>query len=191
MKEIINKGLKYSLANPQEFAAAYKEAFGEVVCSYCPGVIQEKFNKLLNTTEEKLITMKNRKWRMKPGKIIDTLMSKEGPWGQWTDKNITDEIAEKLIAKGYGERFLKNDSEAIEIEEPVGNIEGPAIVEEEINFEVHERLEPGSETQEAKKDSFDTYQFSKLVKYCKTKGFPESEWENKNRKDLITYVRSK
>lgn len=188
IQELLNKGLKYSLANPTEFAKAYKEAFGENICSYCPGVIQEKFNKLLNTNAEKITLMNNRKWKMIPGKLIDTLMSSTGPQGQYTNKNITDEIAEQLIAKGYGKYFIKNNEEFIpEVEDvPVND----PIQEDPIEFEVFEK-ELAEE--DPKKDSFDTYSYTRLVKYCQsnTEKFPKAEWENLNRKKLIEYVRSK
>jgi hypothetical protein len=188
IKELLSKGLKYSLANPEEFAKAYKEAFGEKVCSYCPGIIQEKFNQLLKTDEQTLITMKSRKWKMIPGKLIDTLMSSTGPCGQYTDKNITDEIAEQLISKGYGSYFLKNASHE-EIEQPVTNdsLLNQESEENDISFEVFEKSVPG----ETKKDSFGTYSFTKLVKYCESKKFPKAEYENLNRQDLIEYVRNK
>jgi hypothetical protein len=193
IKELLEKGLQYSLANPSEFAKAYKVAFGETVCSYCPGKIEAKFKELLNVTEEKLTIMKEKKWRMIPGKLIDTLMSVSGPQGQYTNKNITDELAEQLIAKGYGKYFIRVDSE--EVEAPVAIDPQPEIQEEEITFEILEKSEPSEPSEpvseEPKKDSFDTYSFTKLVKYCESKKFDKKEWENLNRKKLIEYVRTK
>jgi hypothetical protein len=190
IKELLEKGLQYSLANPSEFAKAYKVAFGETVCSYCPGKIEAKFKELLNVTEEKLTIMKAKKWRMIPGKLIDTLMSASGPQGQYTNKNITDELAEQLIAKGYGKYFTQIDSE--DVESPVELEVLPEIQEGEITVEIHEKSD-GSEpsVEEIKRDSFDTYSFTKLVKYCESKKFEKKEWENLNRKKLIEYVRTK
>jgi hypothetical protein len=185
IKELLSKGLKYSLDNPQEFSRIYKEVFGEVVCSYCPGIIQDKFNKLLNTTEKQIVSMKQRKWNIIKGKVIDTYMSKDGPWGHYTNDNITDEVAEKLILMGYGASLIRNNP----LDEEVFI---PAITEEinqpennsDIKFEVFDRSEPA-------KDSFGTYSFDRLVKYCNSKGYDKKEWENLNRKNLIEYVRSK
>jgi hypothetical protein len=185
IKELLSKGLRYSLENPSEFSKAYQEAFGEKVCSYCPGIIQEKFNQLLKTDEQKLITMKSRKWKMLPGKLIDTLMSSTGPCGQYSDKNITDEIAEQLISKGYVKYFVENNAFE-KIEEPVTDpIE--ETKDEEITFEVFDKEEAGT----TKKDSFNTYSFPKLVKLCESKKYDKKEYENLNRKDLIEYVRNK
>jgi hypothetical protein len=185
INELLKKGLKYSLDNPSEFSQAYKEAFGESVCSYCPGIIQEKFNKLLNTKEDILMNIKTRKWNMVPGKLIDTLMSSTSPNGQYTNANITDVIAEQLIAKGYGKYFVANKSyvepEVLEItiEEKT-----PDVQEEILEIEILEK-------ETAPSDSFGTYSKSRLIKYCESKGFNKSEWVKLERKELIEYVRSK
>lgn len=46
---------------------------------------------------------------MYPGKLLDTTMSKTAPLGQYTSKNITDDIAEQLIEAhpGYTKFFKK------------------------------------------------------------------------------------
>lgn len=186
IKELLSKGLKYSLANPEEFATAYKEAFGEKVCSYCPGIIQEKFNKLLKTDEQKIIIMKSRKWNMIPGKLIDTLMSQSGPCGQYTNDNITDEVAEQLITKGYSSYFVKNNTIEIEEIEP-----DPVIEEAPVAFEVIEKSEPATEVKKETKDSFDTYSRKRLIEYCESKGYNVKEYGELVRKQLIEYVRTK
>jgi hypothetical protein len=192
IQEILNKGLKYSIDNPKEFSKAYYEAFGEKVCSYCPGVIQEKFNKLLNTNEQIIQNMKSRKWRMLPGKLIDTLMSQTGPQGQYTDANITDEVAEALIAKGYGKYFKKVEGfEEIEIPVTTQPEIEEEIEESPIEFEVFEK--EMQEEEDGKTDSLDTLAYKKLVKKCESNPelYPKGEWQDKNRQQLIAYIRSK
>ncbi len=184
INELLKKGLKYSLANPSEFAQAYKEAFGESVCSYCPGIIQEKFNKLLNTKEDILMNIKTRKWNMVPGKLIDTLMSSTSPNGQYTNANITDDVAEELIAKGYSKYFVENKTYVAPQLTETTIEETPDVEEEILEIEILEK-------ETAQTDSFGTYSKTRLIKYCESKNYKKSEWEKLERKELIEYVRSK
>lgn len=195
MEELLNKGLKYCMDNPSEFARAYKVLYGEDVCSYCPGKIEAKFNEVINN-KNKIKTMQQRKFRMLPGKLIDTTMGSIEPWGQYTDKNMTDEIAEKLISNGYGKYFkdVPIVEQAVELKNEVVNENTPVISdlqekekEAEIKLEVFEKAEVKTEPT----NSLDTYSRTRLADLCEKRGYPKDEWKDLVRKDLIKYVNGK
>lgn len=193
MEELLIKGLQYCLDHPSTFARAYKVLTGEEVCSYCPGKIEAKFNEI-NNNKHKIKTMQERKYRMIPGKLIDTTMGNISDpviYGMFTDKNMTDIIAEKLIANGYGKYFIKVKEEEI----------APAVPEEvkadletkeqeaEIKLEVFEKEK--ETVKEEAKNSLDTYSRARLVELCEKRGYPKEEWKDLVRKDLIKYVNGK
>lgn len=198
MEELLNKGLEYCLSNLSEFARAYKVLTGEDICSYCRGVIEAKFNEL-NNNRNTIKTMQERTYRMLPGKLIDTTMGDKEPWGQFTDKNMTDAIAEKLIGQGYGKYFKdvpKNESiEFIPVVVTVDEIENKIELqkkeaEAEIKLEVFEKKveEPKEETT----NSLDTYSYKRLVELCEKRAYPKEEWKGFSaRKDILNYVKSK
>lgn len=98
---LIAKGVRYSIKNPDEIVSLYK-MYGETICRKCPGVIKKKFNELT-----KLKGRPMSKYRIKNGGNIDTTMKNDPdlPKGIYTNKNMTDDVAEKLIKGGYSSRF--------------------------------------------------------------------------------------
>jgi hypothetical protein len=183
MEEILNKGLEYVLKNPSEFARAYKVLTGEEICSYCPGKIESKFNELINN-KNKIKSMQQRKYRMLPGKLIYFNHA------HYSDKNMTDEIAEKVIALGFGKYFKPVSEEVIEEAKPNVVSSEPnedlklKEKEAEIKLDVYEK-------EDKPKNSLDTYSRARLVELCEKREYPKEEWKDLVRKDLIKYVNGK
>jgi hypothetical protein len=182
MEEILKKGLAYVLKNPSEFTRAYKLLYGGDVCSYCPGVIESKF-KEVNKNRDNIKNMQERKYRMIPGKLIDTTMGDSKPWGQFTDKNMTDEIAEQLIGQGYSKYFVNAqvvEKPDIKIAEELEEKEQEA----ELKLEVFEKAKEG-------KNSLDTYSRTRLLDLCAKREYPSLEFKDLTRKELIKYINGK
>jgi hypothetical protein len=196
MEELLNKGLEYILKDPWTFAKAYKDLTGEEVCSYCPGKIEAKFNELINN-KNKIKSMQQRKYRMIPGKLIYYNNN------HYTDKNMTDELAETLISQGFGKYFktvpaVEGFGEATPIKtNPVIKTSIKDLEEKEkeaeIKLEVFEKKteEAKEEKSEEKKNSLDTYSRTRLVELCEKRNYPKEEWKDLVRKDLIKYVNGK
>lgn len=96
--EALKLGKRYFLKDlkaKKEMASLYKELYGEVICNYCDGDIKQAFETIYTLRDQPLC-----KYKLKPkGKIsnID---------GHWTNFNLTDEIAERLIEQGYKDSFV-------------------------------------------------------------------------------------
>jgi len=103
IEELKSKGLEYSIQNPNEIVTLYKQ-YGVTICKGCEKGAQviKAFHEL-----ELLKDKKMSKYIVKNKMLIDTLMStdKNIPNGQYTQANMTDEIAEKLIKNGFGSFF--------------------------------------------------------------------------------------
>ena len=86
-----------------EFGTFYFQLTGDKICVGCSGKMRQKFTNLMNTNQQKLKTMSNKKFIMVPGKLIDRSMAPTGLSGQYTASNMTDEIALQLLKsqKGY------------------------------------------------------------------------------------------
>jgi hypothetical protein len=187
--EILDKGIEYVLKNPSEFAKEYKKLTGEEICSYCPGKIEAKFNELINN-KNKIKSMQQRKYRMLPGKLIYYNNN------HYSDKNMTDELAEQLISQGFGKYFKPVPIDVIE-PKPEITPEVKISIEElkekekeaEIKLEVFEK-EP-EKIEDEKQNSLGTYSRARLVELCEKRGYPKDEWKDLVRKDLIKYVNGK
>lgn len=93
--EAIKLGKQYFQKNPKEMVSLYKEIYGETICQYCKGVISDAFETMVRLKDNPIC-----KYKLKPkGKISNSE-------GHWTNFNMTDEIAEKLISQGYRESFV-------------------------------------------------------------------------------------
>jgi hypothetical protein len=220
-KSIISKGVQYNIDNPREITDFFKSVFNEDLCRYCPGKIHDKFLELSQLNEHKLNSMLERKYRMLPGKLIDTYNSSELPQGHWTDKNITDEVAEKLIKAGFGKFFKGNPTlEENPIEEPTGD-EGNSGNQSGNTSDQNDQKGTGeltagdlanmitaSDSQEpviiklgqeqSQVDSpapvvidLNSKSFKDLVQIATEKQLPQTEWKTKNRAALIAYLSDK
>jgi hypothetical protein len=93
-----------------EFAAYYYNLTGERVCTTCMDKIYNKYIELKQLLREgkKFIPMSERKYILKEGVLIDTFNSDKAPKGHFTNKNMTDEIAEQIISAHpkYKEYFI-------------------------------------------------------------------------------------
>ena len=101
-----NIGIEKILADKTlsaEFGTFYFQLTGDKICVGCSGKMRQKFTNLMNTNQQKLKTMSNKKFIMVPGKLIDRSMAPTGLSGQYTASNMTDVIALQLLKsqKGY------------------------------------------------------------------------------------------
>jgi len=212
---LIDRGLQYSLNNPGEFASIYKEVYGEAICRYCPGIIQEKFLKLTSLTPETIQVMSERRFQIKHNKLIDTLMSPVPPQGQWTNANITDDVAIELIKLGYGNRFVgdptiddvQSEEERLKQEEErLAAAEAERLAKEEAKKEAslkatqeteaaeklkeEERLKQEEEDQkETPKLTLEDYQelgFNTLTALANP--YPKKEWKTMGKEALAQYL---
>jgi len=94
-EEALEKGKQYFIKNPKEMVSLYRSLYGETICSYCPGVIAQAFE-TIKRNKDKPISKYKIKQEYKKICNLD---------GHWTNFNLTDEIAEKLISEGYKEYF--------------------------------------------------------------------------------------
>lgn len=97
------------------FVEKYFEVFGEhVACNTCAGILYEAYLKLKNymakpnqIIEEIALENLNTEISLEPkytiidGVVICTTFSSSVPGGEFTKDNITDEIAEKLLAENF------------------------------------------------------------------------------------------
>lgn len=92
--EAIELGKRYFQKNPKEMVSLYKELYGETICQYCKGVIAAAFETVVRLRNNPIC-----KYKLKPGGKISNAN------GYWTNFNLTDEVAEKLISEGYQKMF--------------------------------------------------------------------------------------
>lgn len=96
VREELNKGINYFIANPSEMVTLYQHAKGVTISINCYKCIINAYNDLKRNTDERI-------YKMKKGKVI------ANPFGidptHWTNANVTDEVSEKLINLGYGKFF--------------------------------------------------------------------------------------
>jgi hypothetical protein len=103
---------------------------------------------------------------------------------------MTDEIAEKVIALGFGKYFKPVSEEVIEEAKPNVVSSEPnedlklKEKEAEIKLDVYEK-------EDKPKNSLDTYSRARLVELCEKREYPKEEWKDLVRKDLIKYVNGK
>lgn len=105
LQKVKSKSLEETLKYPSDIKELYKQ-MNEDICSYCPGIIKEKYLSLFKQKDEIIMSQIEKRLRMKPSKLIDRTMASSYPQGQYTDKNITDKISVMLIDLGYGDRFI-------------------------------------------------------------------------------------
>lgn len=94
-EEALEKGPKYFQKNKQEMVSLYQELYGETICNYCPGEIQAAFETIKRLKDQPIS-----KYKLKPKTSITTID------GHWTNFNLTNEIAEMLIEKGFKDSFV-------------------------------------------------------------------------------------
>jgi len=94
-EEAIEKGKSYFQKHPTEMVSLYKELYGEIICSYCPGTIAKAFETIQRNIHRPLC-----KYRIKAS--VKKISNADG---HWTNFNLTDEIAERLISQGYQNSF--------------------------------------------------------------------------------------
>jgi len=94
--EAIRLGKNYFIKNPNEMVSLYEQLYGETICNYCPGTIGEAWETIRRNINKPIS-----KYKIKPQykKICNAD-------GHWTNFNLTDEIAERLISQGYAEYFV-------------------------------------------------------------------------------------
>ncbi len=98
--EEIEKGIEYFRANRNRMSSLYKELFGEDICLTCPNVkdaTKYAYNKMYENRNKVIGSI-----RMECGHVIWD----EETQTHYTCKNITDEVAKKLIEKGYADYFI-------------------------------------------------------------------------------------
>lgn len=94
--EAIRIGKKYFIENPNEMVSLYAQLYSETICNECPGTIAEAWETIKRNLDRPIS-----KYKIKPEyrKICNAD-------GHWTNFNLTDEIAERLISEGYKNYFL-------------------------------------------------------------------------------------
>lgn len=168
----------------------------------CGACLIDAYFEFRSLTQIQIKTFMERKYRMNKGVLLDTYMSSnpEIPQGHWSDANITDDVAVKLIKGGYGKYFIGNpSSDDIEEEEefldpnddPEGN-EG----EGKEGSETTEGKEEASKQEEAKAPVEPERPMSAMTKaelqtLAKVKNLPEDEWKTLGRDKLEAYLISK
>jgi hypothetical protein len=77
----------------------YSEIYNTSLCSTCPGKLAEAYSQILNLNIQNHLIMATSKYSVKNNGMIDTVYANiPGVPLHITNANITDEIAEKLIA---------------------------------------------------------------------------------------------
>ncbi len=96
--EALRLGKRYFQEHPGEMVSLYKDLYGETICDSCPGkdAIGTAFDYMKRNAHKPIC-----KYKLKPEK--KRISNAEG---SWTNYNMTDEIAERLIAQGYGDYFI-------------------------------------------------------------------------------------
>ena len=95
----------------QLFVEKYFEVFGEhVACNTCAGILYEAYFKLKNHMAKKEnteiesiaeIVKPTQKYTIIDGVVLCTSFSSSVPGGEFTKDNITDDVAEKLLAENF------------------------------------------------------------------------------------------
>jgi len=106
-----------------EFGNLYFKLYKEKICVGCRGKMRQKFSELMNTNQDKIKVMSQRKFILKAGVLIDLSMASKGPCGMYNAASMTDETAIELLRhhKGYAKNFeqLPEDWEKIVKATPV------------------------------------------------------------------------
>lgn len=79
------------------FTQAYFQVYGVRLCANCGGSLGEKFRTFTSLSNQKIIAMSERKFKLKANQILYV-----HPNTDYTNENLTDEIAEKLLRKNPG-----------------------------------------------------------------------------------------
>lgn len=95
-EEAIQLGKQYFIKNPKEMVSLYKNLYGETICSYCPGTIASAWDTIKRNMDRPIS-----RYRIK-----DKYKKISNSEGHWTNFNLTDEIAERLINQGYSDYFI-------------------------------------------------------------------------------------
>lgn len=157
----------------------------------CGACLIDAYFEFRSLTQIQIKTFMERKYRMNKGVLLDTYMSNnpEIPQGHWSDANITDDVAVKLIKGGYGKYFIGNPAiDDIEEEE-----------EEQVEAErqaAEEGKEEASKQEEVKVPVEPERPMSAMTKaelqtLAKVKNLPEDEWKTLGRDKLEAYLISK
>lgn len=85
----------------QEVFSLYFDLYGEV-CTGCPRKIAGYINRIRNHKKTKVMTKQKRKYRLREGVIIPIPGTSEA----YSNHNLTDEIAEKLLKDNPNRRIL-------------------------------------------------------------------------------------
>jgi hypothetical protein len=95
-EEAIQLGKHYFIKNPEQMVSLYKYLYGETICSYCPSKISEAWEIIKRNVDRPVC-----KYLIKPEH--KRISNSEG---HWTNFNLTDEVAERLITQGYSNYFI-------------------------------------------------------------------------------------
>ena len=95
-EEIVKLGKRYFQENPDEMVSLYRQIYGETIsCITCKDTIGQAFDYIKRNMDKPIC-----KYKIKPEyrKISNAD-------GHWTNFNMTDEVAERLILQGYKDYF--------------------------------------------------------------------------------------
>jgi hypothetical protein len=183
----------------------YKEYKGIALRVGCGACLIDAYFEFKLITPETIARMMTRKYRMIKGRGIDLYYNEILPAGYWTDANITDEVAVKLIKAGYGKFFIGNpkpeDVEELEDEVPPvvppvvvpPVLDGSEISTDESKTEEEVLLTEEDQKEEATKEERSIADMTKqeLKTLATVRNFPKDEWSNLNRAELEAYLQSR
>lgn len=157
--EQINEALKdganavaYNINNAtNKFVYVYEHLMNKSICSTCPAILYQAYLDFKKKSNS-LFLNQFRRYKMKPDTMIDTHCFTDIPQGHFTDFNLSDDVAEKLLNKGLYEDIIfetehfQNQKKVVETE----NLQNQKLVETTNNLSTKNKTKIGKSKSKTK-----------------------------------------